>query len=285
MRNVVFGDTGGWLPQLLAAFDELNIDAVESTMPKDLRVIHLGDLIHKGPFSSQLLAIVTGLMVKNPGQWVQLMGNHEAQHIRGAPVFWPCECDDADVGLINVLHSEKLLLPTFGLKDDAPFIFTPEEKFNKPSTHMFFSHGGLTMGFWDWAVGGVPDAVEASRRLNLLPIHEVTVPGVMLGENRPTSRVGPVWAVGNNEVFSSWKEVGTDMPFSQLHGHTQSYMYDYKTWWNGLEEFRKTATLVPAMRGVASELNNNLMLGLDPGFSEGPPRIKAQPYFEFFTLQ
>lgn len=27
MRNIIFGDTTGWLPQLLAAFDEFDINA------------------------------------------------------------------------------------------------------------------------------------------------------------------------------------------------------------------------------------------------------------------
>lgn len=35
MRNIVLSDTGGWLPQLLNSFDELGINAEESTMPAD----------------------------------------------------------------------------------------------------------------------------------------------------------------------------------------------------------------------------------------------------------
>lgn len=284
VRNVVLSDTGGWLPQLLNTFDELGINAEESTMPADMRVIHCGDLIHKGAYSSQLLAIVTGLMVRNPGQWIQLLGNHEAQHLPGAPHFWSCDCSTDDIGLMNVLHRENMMLPTFAVADRAtPFNVPGHPALARDESVMLFSHGGLTAGFWHDKTGGAEDVFTVAQRLNELPLSEVAAPGLLLGENVPPSRVGPVWAIGNTEVFSSWNEDSADMPFTQFHGHTTSYSYDWRKWWPGLEEFRKHAVLVPESRAVVADLNNNLMLGVDPGFSVGEPRIARQPYFEFFT--
>lgn len=285
MRNIVMSDTGGWLPQLLNSFDELGINAEESTMPPDLRVLHCGDLIHKGPFSSQLLAIVTGLMVRNPGQWIQLMGNHEAQHIPGAPRFWNCDCSPSDVGLMNLLLEEHMMKPTHAIVDmDSDFNVPGHPDLRVPTVEILFSHGGLTGGFWDWATNAEQDVEEVSCKLNAMPIQEITVPGIMLGENRPASRVGPVWAVGNTEVFQSWRGMGaTDMPFTQFHGHTTSYSYDWRKWWPGLDQFKRSTVLVPDSRAVVTELNNNLMLGVDPGFNEREPRIQKQPWFEFAT--
>lgn len=284
MRNIVMSDTGGWLPQLLNTFDKLGINAEEGTIPEDIRVIHCGDIIHKGPFSSQLLYIITNLMLNNPGQWIQLMGNHEAQHIPGAPTFWHCDCTPNDVGLLQALRREGMMNPTFGLNDEA--IFTPPFGLQVPErkTSIFFSHGGLTAGFWDWKTEGEVNVEEVSRKLNELPIAEVTAPGLMLGENVPPRSVGPVWAIGNTEVFNSWRELeGQDMPFAQFHGHTTSYSFDYRKWWQGLHTFQQTAVLIPAKRTVASALNNNLMLGVDPGFNEREPRIPYQTWFEFET--
>lgn len=284
IRNIVLSDTGGWLPHLLNSFDELGIDAEVSTIPKDMRIIHCGDLIHKGPFSSQLLAIVTGLMVNNPGRWIQLMGNHEAQHLPGAPVFWQCDCSAADVGLLNLLHEEGLMLPTHALVDDAEFAVPGLPELTQPNVAMIFSHGGLTEGFWHWAGGANTDPREVSRLLNDMSLKEVCAPGIMLGESVPPSQVGPVWALGNTEVFHSW-EKGTSekMPFTQFHGHATSYSYDWKKWWPDLENFRSKSHLIPGSRATVTELNNNLMLGVDPGFNEREPRVRKQPWIEFFT--
>ena len=283
VRNVVLSDTGGWLPQLLNTFDRLGIDAEASTMPADLRVIHCGDLIHKGPYSTHLLAIVTGLMVNNPGQWVQLMGNHEAQHLPGAPRFWSCDCSPDDVGLMNVLHREGLLSPTFGLVDDRPLTVPDHPELTVGETSVFFSHGGLTQGFWKKEAAAATDPREAARLLNSLDLEVVARPGLMLGEHISADRVGPVWAVGNTEVFHTWRERIQAMPFTQFHGHTTSFSYDRKRWWPGLELFQKSTTLLPEQRAVVTELNNNLMLGVDPGFNERQPRIGHQTWFEFET--
>lgn len=284
MRNVVMSDTGGWLPQLLNSFDLLGIDAEAGTMPEGLRVVHCGDLIHKGPYSDLLVAIVTQLMVNNPGQWVQLLGNHEAQHLPGAPHFWSCSCLPQTVGALNALYEERLLLPTFGLEDGQGFSLPEALPGVELPTAMVFSHGGLTAGFWQAHAGTEASAVEASRLLNELPLEEVAAPGQLLGYGVEPARVGPVWAIGNTEVFDSWRELeGQPMPFTQFHGHTTSFNFDRRYWWGGLERFRKTAVLLPKQRAVATELNNNLMVGVDPGFSEGEPAISHQPWFEFTT--
>lgn len=284
MRNAVLSDTGGWLPQLLQTLVYLGVDMDTGKMPEDLRVIHCGDLLHKGPFSSELLNVVTTLMVLNPGQWVQLMGNHEAQHIPGSPVFWPCECTPQDIGLLNAWLAEGLMKPAFGLHDAAQQVTPAGIPLESRPTDLFFSHGGLTAGFWEWKTGAVTDVVETARIMNEMPIQEVTAPGLLLGNNVPPRSVGPVWAIGNTEVFKSWRDFGQAMPFGQFHGHTTSYSFDWKKWWPNLQEFKSEAVLLPKHRAVAREVAGNLLLGVDPGFNERQPRIPFQTWFEFETL-
>ena len=282
MRNIVMSDTGGWLPQLLNTFDRLGIDAERGLIPEGMRIVHCGDVVHKGPFSSQLLQVIDHLMLNSPGQWIQLMGNHEAQHLPGAPVFWQCDCDIHDVSILGRWQRDNLMQPTFGLTLDSAVTLL-DERVEKAGS-IFFSHGGLTRGFWTRNAAGALDAARVAEELNRMPMHEITVPGLMLGEQRPTSRIGPVWAVGNTEVFDSWRdEPEQAMPFVQFHGHTTSYSFDRRSWWPGLEDFRKSTSLIESSRTVVTDLNNNLMLGVDPGFSGAPPRIDFQPWFEFET--
>ena len=61
-------------------------------IPSDLTVVQVGDLVHKGPDGDEGVALVDRMMSVDPGRWVQLMGNHEAQHLAG-PAFGTCDCD------------------------------------------------------------------------------------------------------------------------------------------------------------------------------------------------
>lgn len=50
-------------------------------------ICQVGDLIHKGPDSSAVVALVDQIIDSNPGRWVQLLGNHEAQYLSGGTQF------------------------------------------------------------------------------------------------------------------------------------------------------------------------------------------------------
>lgn len=286
MKYVVFGDTGGHGKQLFGALKQLGVDLKNCIIPEDLTVIHLGDLIHKGPSSKVLLEVVDRLIINNPGRWKQILGNHEFNHIPGAPAFWRCDCDLQDIALLRKWYSEGLARPTFGLDNIVPpkLEVSEKPKMVAANNSWFFSHGGLTFYWWE-AMGEPTSAVETSKLLNELSIQEITLPGAMLG--MPQFKAGPVWAIGNDEVWHSWKGNAEVPPFSQMHGHTTSYRWDQAAWWDKSKQFmpfRNASKVNPETRAVITNLgDNNLMVGIDPGYNKTASTV-TQPYITLETI-
>lgn len=280
MRNFIFGDTGGHMKQLFASLRDIGIDPREGTIPEGVRVIHLGDLIHKGPHSSLLLEAVDRLMRNNPGQWIQLLGNHEFQHIEGSPYFWRCKCDTKDINTLNDWFDEGLASATFAIPSiaHAKFEVSARPSLTVPDTGILFSHASLSWNWWD-AFGKLDDPVKLSNILNSLDVWQVTTPGEMLGAVGQLP--GPVWAIGNSEVFNSWKAHEKDtMPFMQIHGHTTSYQWVTKKWWRtdkSFRDFRSSTKLNPDTRAVITSLSGSLLIGIDPGYAAKADNDK-QPF-------
>ena len=284
MKNYVFGDTGGHLKQLFASLHEIGVDTKRGIIPEGIRIIHLGDLIHKGPDSSLLLETVDRLIRNNPGQWIQILGNHEFQHIDGSPYFWRCTCDMNDVGIINDWFEEGLANATFGIEsfdsENTQFEVSNRPQFDIPKTGIFFSHAGLSWNWWN-TFGRRTNPVELSEALNSLETWVITTPGEML--NVHGKKPGPVWAIGNSEVFDTWNDREDVMPFAQFHGHTTSYQFPASRWWRtdkAFQPFKSATKLNPKTRGVITSLAGNLMLGIDPGYSLKADNDK-QPFVTF----
>jgi hypothetical protein len=285
MKNYVFGDTGGHMKPLYASLHALGIDTFNGTIPEGIRIIHLGDLIHKGPHSSVLLEQVDRLIRNNPGQWIQMLGNHEFQHIQGSPYFWQCSCNFADITIINDWHEEGLAFATYGIDsykvDSIVLEQSARKAIPRPDTGIFFSHAGLSKPWWD-TFGRIKSPSQLSKVLNKQPVKTITLPGQML--NVFNTLPGPVWAIGNSEVFDTWHEGDSvDMPFIQMHGHTTSYQWATNRWWRNdkaFRAFRDNTKLNPKSRAVITKTANNLLIGLDPGYA-ATANTKEQPYLYF----
>lgn len=290
MKNYIFGDTGGHAKQLYASLIELGVDLETHQIPSDVRIIHLGDLIHKGPSTVSLLHLVDKLIRNNPGQWIQLLGNHEFQHIEGAPYFWRCTCSIDEENIIYDWYEEGLATPTFGIdviKDIKLEVSNRPKTLPDVNKGIFFSHAGLTYNWWVNYGGKDLSPSKVSERINQLPVDIVTQAGEMLfGYEGRTPNVGPVWALGNTEVFESWlNHPKTDMPFMQFHGHTSSYSFSRGSWWGTgplMKNFRSHSKLNPENRTVICNLNNNFLVGIDPGYSKTADGVK-QPYQSFIS--
>jgi Calcineurin-like phosphoesterase len=88
-RVAVIGDVGRHLEELRTELRRLGADTETGHLPSDLSIIQVGDLVHRGPASEGVLALVDGYLNQQSTQWVQLVGNHEAHYLRD-PVFdWP----------------------------------------------------------------------------------------------------------------------------------------------------------------------------------------------------
>lgn len=281
MKNYVFGDTGGHAVQLLSSLEAIGVDLENFIIPDDVRIIHLGDLIHKGPMSKELVEIVNMLIVNNPNRWVQILGNHEFQHIEGSPYFWKCDCSFKEVDVINEWFETGKAAASFGLDTHKieSLEVSAKPKLVLPETGILFTHAGLTNQWWN-ALERPVSPVEASRLINMLPSDIVTTAGEMLGVR---GYAGPVWAVGNTEVFNSWVSSEADMPFLQFHGHTTSYVWRMGKWWRndaGFKEFRQATKLNPESRAVITSVANNFMIGIDPGYAKTAD-TKMQPFVAF----
>lgn len=273
----VFGDTGGHSLPLWRALNNIGVDIELGIIPENIQIIHLGDLIHKGPNTDSIIKVVDKLIHNNPGRWIQILGNHEFQHIEGAPYFWTCDCSDDTINTINEWWEQGLATPTYAINTPQHIALDVSNKLAQPQTSILFSHAGLTQPWWN-ALQQPQNALEASTQLNQLDVPLITAPGLMLGV--PNAHPGPVWAVGNTEVFNSWAATQHIMPFTQIHGHTTSYVWKAGRWWDqsrNFKPFRDATKLNPTNRSVITQLNQNLLIGIDPGFSKTAD-IDTQPH-------
>lgn len=79
----VLGDVGGHLAALRAELTRLGVpDGGDGPIPADLTVVQVGDLVHRGPESDAVVALVDRHLSATPRRWLQVVGNHEAFYLR-----------------------------------------------------------------------------------------------------------------------------------------------------------------------------------------------------------
>ena len=260
----VFGDTGGHFDQLFTSLLRLGLNPETFELPADVRVIHLGDLIHKGPKSNELVQLVEQIITANPlGQWIQLLGNHESQHIPGGHHFWVCDCNNATKRLLKQWYRDKV---AFVAHAEGNFLFT---------------HSGITRTFWE-KLGSPASAAEAAERIQALPAEEAFKPGTMLARDRTRTwaNPGPVWALSTFEVFQSWLYAKVPMPFVQVHGHTSALDWESERWYPAPPEFLENVRGDPESRSLLVPVAGSALIGLDPSFEKRTPRLEAQPFLK-----
>lgn len=257
-RVAVIGDIAGHVDQLRAELRRLGADARTQTLPADLLVVQVGDLVHRGPDSAGVVALVERYLNEQPDQWVQLVGNHEAQYLSEPKFRWPERLDPATADTLRRWWSSGQMVAAVALR-------TPHED-------LLITHAGLTVGFWREVldrltiVDRVADAVNS-----LIGTHEDVLfsAGQMLGGGRPAPLAGPLWAATATELLPPW--VRTHLPFSQIHGH--SSLVDWSD--------RKPQLLGPLGAATALDvtakhettvLPGGRIIGVDPGHGVRPRR-------------
>lgn len=276
MRVHIFGDTGGQLPALHAGLTRAKME--ENVLPEDTTILHLGDLVHRGPYSSLAVSTVDKIMQLNPGRWIQIMGNHEAMHL-GHTKFFKCNCDAEAIETLQRWYRDGTLVPAAALTNIAPRRWTNG---NRPLhqeeavSDILAVHGGLTRNFWIDKLNSPENAVETARAINELPQRTLFKSGIVLDGYPADHRAGPIWAAAAEEVHPSW--AGTTPPFSQAVGHTTPFSFWTNSWRTGLAKgFRKVAKGVPSEnRSVAFFEESEALLMMDPGF--GKEREEFQPF-------
>lgn len=219
-RTAVIGDVGGHATELAALLTELGADVTTGALPEGLHVVQVGDLVHRGPDSMNVLTLVDRFLTASPDQWTQLIGNHEAQYVRpGGPTFDGYPPIDAT--------GQELLRHWWDTHQMVVAAHVPT-----PGPGTIITHAGLTPGF---AFGihqdvshGTVDAPTMVDTLNDLPrAHRddpLWMPGLML-TGQPTLFAGPLWAEAGHELYEGWffAQGAGPMPWDQAHGHSQAF--------------------------------------------------------------
>jgi hypothetical protein len=258
-RVAVIGDVGGHRDELMAELRRLGADRGSGRLPADLTVVQVGDLVHRGPDSEGVVALVDAYLDEQPAQWVQLVGNHEAHYLR-PPVFeWPERIGDGAIDTLRAWWAEQRMVVAAAI-DNA-------------GEQLLVTHAGLTAGYWRAALDAPTSAVDAARALNSFPkVHDdvLFAAGHMLsrrGAGRGANlAAGPVWAAAATELVPSWLGEPQRAPFGQVHGH--SSITDHRR--REVRADRDVAVLVSVNDVAAHETvvlprGGGRIIGVDPG--------------------
>lgn len=276
-RTAVIGDVGGHLAELETALTDLGADPATGTLPEDIEVVQLGDLVHRGPDSPGVLALVARFLDASPGRWHQLVGNHEAQYLRpGGPAFdWPAQdrLDDEHADLLRHWWEEDLMKVAHHVPTDGPGTIV--------------THAGVTPGFAIMVHQGVATAgvssADMTETLNDLPrAHPEDAlwsPGVML-TGHPSPVAGPLWAAASEELYPAWfwSQGAGPMPWDQVHGHSSVVDFanpNVRQWRCDLV-VRDKCTADPIARHVTfRQYSGRTITGVDPCHGIMPARTWA----------
>lgn len=264
-RVAVIGDVGGHLDELTSELSRLGADPRTRQLPEDLTVIQVGDLVHRGPNSEGVVALVDRYLSASPGQWIQLAGNHEAQYLR-EPVFdWPQRLDD---------HARSALRAWWSTGRMRIAVALRARNEGGRFEDVLITHAGLTEGFWRDVLGSSSSAARAADAINSLAGQHDDVlfaAGQMLGKGRPNLSAGPVWAAAATELVPSWVEARSPMPFSQIHGH--STVVDWpRRQVRCSAEVAAAVTIDEQSTQSIVALPGGRIIGIDPGHGVRPRR-------------
>lgn len=258
MRIAFIGDVGGHRDLLAAALSELGASP-DGTLPPDLAVVQVGDLVHRGPDSPGVVDLVDRFLERVPERWVQLIGNHEAHYLAPPMFTFPERLPPATEGTLRRWLDAGTLHAAVAVKCDE-------------LGETVATHAGVTSGFW--AERGRRDAAgtaeEANRLLRERRWGALCEAGCMLQGRFPNAAAGPIWAEAGSETRQSW--VGLELPFSQVHGHSTPFVWSNRRWL-APDAVRAASRLDRDRRHVWTELTGGSIVGVDPSHGRyGAPR-------------
>jgi hypothetical protein len=263
----VFGDTGGHYRQLKSGLEAIGYDPINHKLPDEVVVVHCGDLLHKGPSSAAVIFIVDRIMENNPGQWIQLLGNHEYQYLGGIP-FWKEFIDPDAITILQSWYSEDKAQNAFVIEQPATFhnLVISQRGYETPEKPIILTHAGITRQYWTKFLKSETDAATIVNTLNNFTSKQIGAPGAIIGSSNTVEYpAGPVWALGVEEVWQSWKDEAI-MPFIQIHGHTTPYSHKFGRWWSRDKDFKAASKVNPARRTVVTKISDSMQVFIDPGY-------------------
>ncbi len=245
-RVMIIGDVGGHPDQLRYALRRAGVPD-GGPLPADLTVVQVGDLVHRGPDSGGVLALVRGYLDAQPERWIQLVGNHESQYLPGGASFWPDHLAESDAALLRGWWADGRLRLAAAV--------------HGPEGDLLVSHAGLTVGAWR-ELGEPEHAPLAARRLNERP-QPLVWRG---GEPGIDPAAGPLWAEAGWELYGAWMRhwsEGGYVPFGQVHGHSSIVGFADHTW-RAPGRVRSRAVVDWDARQVRVRIGGRVFTGVDP---------------------
>jgi hypothetical protein len=279
----VIGDVGGHVDDLRRELARLGADRDTGRLPGDLRVVQVGDLIHRGPDSAGVVELVDRYLTEQPDQWVQLVGNHEA-HYLGASFEWPERLGARTVETLRRWWSDGQMQAATSISVSSTNLDAGPGMGSRNSAgvteRFLITHAGLTRGFWDAVLDRVVDASTVAAALNsFIGSHEDVLfnAGHMLGRRRPHPLAGPIWAAAATELVPSW--LGNRLPFSQIHGHTSVFDWQHRRF-RGPDQVGRLTTVDEDRKHETSVLEGGRIIGVDPGHGQ-----RAQPSWQAWVTE
>ncbi len=211
MRHAIFGDIAGHFGPFKRGLKSLGVDMKSFTIPEDLIIVQVGDLVHKGPNSTLVVEAVDELMKNNPEQWVQIAGNHELPYVTSQRLFYNDMVDSRTMKTLARWKSEDMMHPSYA--------FTGSN-----GEDYLVTHAGLTRpNYLRFDKGSAFDIDAALRATDW---EKLKGAGRILFGGQPNNMAGVFWAEAVSEVYASWYNAPNDTHFNQIHGHNSLRQWD-----------------------------------------------------------
>lgn len=259
----LFGDVGGhyvpFMNGLLALGVKIGENPNEFFIPKNLTIIQMGDLVHKGPHSDALVSLADIMIQVNNedserGTWVQLIGNHESMYIPGARIFWEKECNAVSRATINRWWKEK----------QARLHYLIPQNQGKP---FMATHAGVGSYVYSGTQKRAKGIESFTRHMDSLQpgrMMEASFAGAML-YGKLSAHAGVFWAESTREVYATWRD--QESPFHQVHGHCPPYSWMSNQFWSNVPKVYREEIVLDKKnrRSIWSSMGSDFYC-LDPGF-------------------
>lgn len=241
-RVLILGDIGAQIRVFENTLKAYGIDPDRPIIPDDTILVQVGDLVRRqipgqaledhhlnDEDNDKVVSLADRLLLLNPNNYFQLIGNHDALEIGGAS---PSNCF---IRRPNETLNKWLSDGVFHL---SITVETEEEDF-------LVTHAGLTHGYWK-EIGSQASALDATKALNDLDVTKMTTDAWFF-TNEHSLRADFIWALAASELYPSWRD--ELMPFSQIHGHSTVWQYAKENWAdNAPDDVIKALTYIPEDR-------------------------------------
>jgi Calcineurin-like phosphoesterase len=274
-RALLIGDVAGHLDALRWALAAHEVDLATATLPDGLVVVQVGDLVHRGPDSAGVIALVDRfLRGPHAERWIQLIGNHEQPYLFDQPSVIRRELDERSVETLRAWWADGLARAAAAITPDWAQVALPRRVRSVHSAgDILVTHAGLTHGAW-LALGQPATAAAAAAAINA-DAHGSAA--LTLREGRMTTGItdlaaGPLWAQAGAELLASWDRTADAPHLNQIHGHATTRAWSQERWWPGADAIINRGDVHPdhIARRELARIGNRLIWGIDPGHEHTP---------------